>query len=181
LDGKTFHCILFVVVALYNHSICCRLIAHYLHQELSDGCFHIRNAKLGEAVPTPAIFDATTEVWNASQFSVCRDPDQVRLYYLAGDLSNENLAGRTCQPLSNWWAQAIAWIATARLERPFCAGTNVLSLTKKFQRDMAITGAESFQISEGDLDNPFGTRVGEVMAWRRVKKIAQRRMTGVSI
>lgn len=146
-----------------------------------DGCFHIRNAHLGEAVPTPATFDATTGNWNATQFSVCRDPDQVRLYYQAGDLSNENLAGRTCQPLSNWWAQTIAWIATARLERPFCAGTNVLSLTKKFQKDMALTGAESFQISEGDLDNPFGTRVGEVMAWRRVKKIATKRTTGVAI
>jgi hypothetical protein len=42
-----------------------------------------------------------------------------------------------------------------------------------YQQDMARTdsGNETFSaISSSDLTNPFGTRRGHVMAWRRVKQ-----------
>lgn len=145
------------------------------------GCFHIRNARLGTVVPVPATFDSASDSWQRNAFSVCRDPDMVRLNYYAGDLSNENLAGRTCEQLSNWWATTIAWLATARLERPMCSGTNVLSLSQKFQKDLALSGDSSVQVTESDLNNPFGTRFGEVMAWKRISREATKRMTGIAV
>lgn len=146
-----------------------------------DGCFHIRNPELGEVVPVPATYDDDTGTWSTSCFTVCRDPDIVKLYYQAGDFSNENLSGRTCEALSNYWAQTIAWLATARLERPMCAGTNIIALQRKWQADMALTGETAYQIQPEDLRNPFGTRYGEVMAWRRLNHLARKRMTGVAV
>jgi len=33
----------------------------------------------------------------------------------------------------------------------------------------------TFIVSDSDLENPFGTRKGEVLAWRRVSKLAEKR------
>jgi len=147
-----------------------------------DGCLHIRDANMGIVVPQPATYDSDEGAWESAAFTVCRDPDFVKLYYYAGMTSDRWRNGTTCDPLSRELAEAIAWMATARLERPFCAGTVAEALSIKMQTDLSMShGDTSFFLAPGDLANPFGTRHGEVLAWRRVNGIAERRMMGVAV
>jgi hypothetical protein len=72
-------------------------------------------------------------------------------------------------------AQAIAWLAVARLEAPPCGCGRVTEQFNTLRKDLStidrsITTAIS--IREGDLvTNPFGTREGEYRAWNRVSKL----------
>ena len=145
-----------------------------------EGCLHIRDAERGVVVPAPATYDEDDSAWDTNAFSLCRDPDQVKLYYYCGDLSHLNLAGRTCAPLSNWWAQTIAMLATARLERPFCKCGNAEALARQYMTDLAFQQDHSFNVAFDLLDNPFGTRYGEMRAWQRVSKLASGRRTGAT-
>lgn len=146
-----------------------------------DGCFHIRDAETGVVVPTTATYDATDGQWEGDNYTVCRDPDEVTLWYYAGSLDEYNLRGSSCRMLSNRLARAIAWLATARLERPLCSCNVVTALSTKLMRDLALAGAESYMLNENALDNPFGTRYGEVYAWRYVQNIAEHSMGGVAV
>jgi hypothetical protein len=144
--------------------------------QTQDGCIHIRDVDLGLVVPLPATYSATSAAWAANSWGECREPDQVKIYYYAGNLSREYLRGITCDPLSKELAQAIAWLATARLERPICACNNSHVMAMDLKRDLAFTPADggNYILSDDDLSNPFGTRKGEVMAWRKISKLIER-------
>jgi hypothetical protein len=140
-----------------------------------DGCLHVRDAVNGVVVPQPADYDDDDAAWDIVSWSVCRDPDMVNLWYYAGDTSNLWRRGAACEPLSPWWQQTIAWLATARLERPFCSCDNVVDLVKDLRSDLSVTGGPlGYNITLEDLSNPFGTRKGAVLAWRRISKLARK-------
>ncbi len=138
-----------------------------------EGCLYIRDAEQGVVVPVPATYGTG---WSTTDWAVCRDPDQVKLYYYAGNLDNRWLRGVSCEPLSDFWAQTIAYLATARLERPFCACGNSTALANLWREDMSAsgTGITSHSLSLEILDNPFGTHRGEIMAWQRISRIMGR-------
>lgn len=146
-----------------------------------DGCLHIREPNQGIVVPTPAIYSETTGTWAFNCYSVCRDPDYVQIYYYCGEICNESRAGRTCEEIPNDLAMAIAELATTRLERPMCAGTNIIALQARWREDLARAGEVSFNLSLGDLDNPFGTQRGAIQAWRRVGKLREHVVQGAVI
>jgi hypothetical protein len=147
-----------------------------------DGCFQVRGVDNGLAVPFSASYDADTAAWQRSAWLECREPDQVKLWYKAGDLGRKNRRGDTCQELSRWWAQTIAWLATARLERPLCSCGNSTNLAEAWMKDLAISKeGESIFVSENDLDNPFGTKKGEIMAWKRLSKFKVEMYEGAAI
>jgi len=112
---------------------------------------------------------------------VCRDPDQVKLFYYAGEQSDDWMSGVSIDPLSHYMAQAIAWMATARLERPFCACSNVTSLAIHLKEDLSFSTDQGRFISDTILNNPFGTRRGEVQAWQRVSMLIDSAVTGVAV
>lgn len=141
-----------------------------------DGCLHVRDAETGMVVPQVASYDDDDGQWEAACQSECRDPDYVKLWYYAGLIDDDYLSQVAFDPLSNWWAQAVAWLATARLERPFCSCANVTALAQNLRVDLAMMSEDvSFATTEEILGNPFGTKRGEVMAWARVGKMARRR------
>jgi len=110
---------------------------------------------------------------------VCRDPDEVKLYYYCGNLSEENLAGKRCDGLSDTWARYIAWLATARLHRPICACGAAGALVRWLQTDVAAdAGDVSYSVLWDDLSNPFGTRIGELETWRYLKNLAPGKQRG---
>lgn len=149
-----------------------------------DGCLRVKDAAGQFATPTPATYDSTNAQWNTSSLEVCRDPDLVKVFYRAGDVSQEYLSGRSCEPLSQYWAHTIQMLATARVNRPFCTCNNSLTLLNNLQRDLSFTGSKvqgSFQVSREDIDNPFGSKLGEVMAWKRVSKLTGSAMVGVAV
>jgi len=142
-----------------------------------DGCLHIRDVHRGIVVPTAGTYSQDTDAWSAAEWTQCREPDQVKVWYRAGDLDQRYLDGDRWDPLSHYWAQIIAWIATARLERPICACANQIALFSDLRIDLARSDRDgpTFTVSEDDLANPLGTRKGEVMAWRRMRNLIDRR------
>jgi len=132
--------------------------------------------EIGTLVPGPATYDAATGAWLPDALSVCRMPDQVKFWYQSGELSRDYLAGLSCDPLSHFWAETIAWLTVCRLERPFCRCSNVSSVTEWLRVDLAQTPREgdTYVTSPGDLENPFGTRRGEIRVWKRLAKLAPR-------
>ncbi len=143
-----------------------------------DGCLHVRDTESGIVVPVPATYDVDNATWTQDAYSVCRDPDQVKINYYAGEYDNRWLGGESCEALSNYWAHAIAWLATARLDRPPCSCANVKAKFDNLQEDLALTASTSHQVTFQQLNNPFGTRRGEMLAWQRVDQIAGVRMSG---
>lgn len=140
-----------------------------------DGCLHPRDVRGGLVVPQPGDYDDDTGEWAAACFSVCRDPEFVKLWYYSGLIDDAYLNSTSMDPLSNWMAMSIAQIATARLQKPLCACSNVTALADEWRQDLARVGEGGVMLSNAALDNPFGTRRGEVLAWRRMSKLALRR------
>jgi hypothetical protein len=145
-----------------------------------DGTLHIRDARLGIVVPTPATYDDDEDDWTFASYSVCREPQMVKLWYYCGEHSNAYLGNRTGDPLSARWAQAIAQLTVARLERPFCSCGNLRALSLKWQQDAADLSA-NIRVPDRDLANPFGTRYGEILAWRVVSRESMKLRGGGAI
>lgn len=140
---------------------------------IQEGCIYVREVDSGIVVPTPGTYD--DDAWQGASFTECREPDTVKIWYYAGELSEKYLRGETCEPLSDYLAQTIAMLATARLEHNICACDNAYNLAKEWRTDLSFSGeAGSYQVSEDDLENPFGVRKGEVMAWKRISRLTQR-------
>lgn len=152
-----------------------------------DGCIHVRDAAGQFVVPIPATYDSDDEQWEWQTPTVCRDPDMVKVWYYAGEQSQQFKVGRNCEPLSNDLALAIAWLATARVNRPFCACNNSQAFPGSpgnLQRDASFTGSRelgTFAISQADLENPFGTRIGEIKAWKKIARMTSSAMLGVAV
>ena len=133
------------------------------------GCLRIRDANQGELAPIPAEYDSDTGEWNYSDWSTKgREPDYVRVYYRAGIQSREFLAGRTHLEMPYDLARVIAHLVTARIERPFCGCSNIQSLAEYLRQDAArSTPAGGMFFTTTDLvNNSFGSKNGEVEAWR---------------
>lgn len=149
-----------------------------------DGCIKVKDAAGQFVVPTPADYDATAGQWQTSSLTVCRDPDMVKVFYRAGDVDQKYLNGQSCEPLSHYWAETIAWLAVARVNRPFCTCNNSLTLLNNLQRDLRFTGSKvqgSFAVTQEEMDNPFGSKLGEIKAWKRVAKLTSSAMVGVAV
>lgn len=139
------------------------------------GCLHVRDVPLGIAVPVPAVWDPAAGSYTATAYTLCYPPDQVKVWYQAGDMSEGFLSSRDLDPLGRGWAEMIAYMATARLERKFCSCGNLSALQGELRVDMARSDREgpSFFLSDAESENPFGTHKGEILAWRRLQKLAR--------
>ncbi|MCP4083155.1 MAG: hypothetical protein GY743_23280 [Planctomycetaceae bacterium] len=147
-----------------------------------NGCIHVRNVQRGYVVAVPASYDASDARWEGTNWTYCREPDQVKIWYYAGELDERYLSNETDQPLSNYWAHTIAWLATARTKRPFCACGGSKAKQEWLRRDFAeVGGPTSFTIDADQLANPFGTTRGAIMAWQRVSKLNQKQFSGAAI
>jgi hypothetical protein len=146
-------------------------------QTSQGGCLSIRDAETGYVIPIAAGYSAADAAWVSETYSISRDPDQVKLWYRSGLLSNDYLSSYTDDPISEGMAQAIAWLATARLDKPVCGCSNVRNAVATLQQDTAIVSRERATfiniIGPEALKNPFGTRVGEVRAWNYVARMIE--------
>ena len=142
------------------------------------GCLHLRGEPIGSLIAySPATWDAAAQAFYSMEWSVGRLPDIVKLYYLAG------LGGRADCPRRSmdWlWEKTVADYAAALMERPICDCATASDRVTKAQADLAFSGGaselSSYNLSSSDLDNPFGTRRGAVMAWKQVKQHAAGRV-----
>lgn len=138
------------------------------------GCIHVRDVHNGIVVPTPATYNVTTGAWEYTASIKCVEPDIVSYNYYSGDYSQLRLQGRSCDPLSNYMATTIAYMAVARLDRNLCDCGPVQALSDELRKDMIIRTKEFSPSFNMDVQlSPFGTHYGEVMAYRRLKHNVQ--------
>lgn len=148
-----------------------------------NGCAYVRDVDRGIVVPVPATYDSDDAQWEEDRFSICREPDQVKLWYKAGDIDPRFLAGTSCQAMPEYWAQAITWLAATRVERPFCMCTNVQAMQQRLRVDLRQSDPDgpTYFLTEEEARNPLGTRRGELMAWRRLRKLSKVRASAAVI
>ena len=129
-----------------------------------SGCLQVRNDRLGMLTFHPADWNAVTEVFDAVEFSVCREPEKMRLYYYSGWKDPDN----TCptNKMDSQLERAVAHFAATLLDRDLCACNNVQNYLDHWREDLARVGADvTYQNSPMLLGNPFGTTRGAVFAY----------------
>jgi hypothetical protein len=119
-----------------------------------------RDAGRGVVIPGEAVYDATSATWAATPWDLCQEPDRVTVRYRAGlPLVNGDMRPE--------WATIVARLAAAELGRPICSCQVANRELDRWQQDLAeTTDTQSFALSAGDLDCPWGTRRGHIQAWR---------------
>lgn len=123
----------------------------------------IRNGELGEVIPGAAVYDSASGTWNAVSWGICAPPDRVTVRYFAGEPLVNHEMKKALQTV-------VARLAMAELPNRICACDAANRELYRWQVDLALSeGDASFSFSEEDLNNPFGTRAGQVYAWRFVK------------
>lgn len=125
--------------------------------------------RLGVWAYQPATWDAEEEIWSSQTQSVCRWPDAVRLWYYGGYQSS--VASCPRNTMDQRMAQAVAYLACSKLDRPFCEA--VPHFIDTLRDDLALTQSRMqgrfYQVSSSDLNCPFGTTRGAILAWRMIK------------
>jgi len=130
-------------------------------------CFHLRDHRLGFAVPAPASWNSTDQTFDSAEFSACREPDQVRFWYYSG--YRDNSLARPYVELSPQWKYAIAFFAASKFERPVCGCSNVNQFIDKWRRDGAFSSQEEGGMTAELAANRLGTSQGALYAYRTIQ------------
>ena len=135
-----------------------------------SGCFILRDPRLGFVVPSPATWDASASEFVSASWSACREPDQLRLWYLSG--YRDQSLSRPYAELSNYWKYAIAYFACSKFERPVCGCSNVNQFIEKWRRDAAYSNdvEGGFTVTAEIASNRLGTSAGALYAWRQIQR-----------
>lgn len=132
----------------------------------------VRDRGLGLVVPAAAVYNAATGTWADASCGTCyAEPDRVVLRYCAGAA-----AGADGQ-MADAWAEIVTMLAAAELKTRIAACRETNARLFALQQDMALesTETERYAVAPGDLDNPFGTRRGQILAWRAARQRVLRR------
>jgi hypothetical protein len=138
------------------------------------GCFHLREQRLGLAVPAPGTWDSDTQSFSVAEWGVCRAPDQVRFWYYSG--YEDKALARSKVEMAKFWEYAIAFYAASKLDRPVCGCSNVEQFIEKWRTNVMVNDTEniSIQVTPEILGNKLGTTLGAIYAWKRVHQNGMR-------
>lgn len=142
-----------------------------------NGCLLQKDPADGVVWVKPGTYSATNEQWQDVDTWVENvEPDLLAAHYYAGAQSDRYRASLEWSPMPNDLARAVAYMTVARLEREFCNCGNVGSLTDYLRNDLARNerGGVSYTTPFELLENPLGTRRGEVMAFQLLKQPGKR-------
>ncbi len=148
-----------------------------------DGYLQVMDGNLGEMGVVPATYDEDNAQWNTSCFAKKRKPDQIRFWYKAGLQSQEFLQGFDIYPMNRAMKENIAWLATSRMDITFRANTNITDFVNELRRNTleSIEGDSSFFTPENMANAPFGSRVGEIAVWKRLRTYNPQRIMQVGL
>jgi len=148
-----------------------------------NGCLAVRNSEVGLVAPMPGSYDSDSGVWLKASWTASVEPHRVDLWYKAGLISDAYKRGISIDPLPIDIARVIARLATSRLERNLCGCSNVQMLSEYLRTDTTRTSSQgTFTfVTPGIVENPFGTRVGEVEAYRFVTKGVRKKRSSYAI
>jgi hypothetical protein len=141
------------------------------------GCITAKDDNLSIVEPVQATYDSENGRWVEQTWTAGVIPNQVKFWYYAGDRDSRFVNGSNCDPLSDWWAQTIAWMATARLDRPVCTCDTVEATVDRLRANLIENRrGDVMYYSTRDIETcPFGTRLGEVMAYKRLKRLVKKK------
>lgn len=163
----------------YNDQSRPTMIAHWTPLDAEwpitqDGVAYVEDSELGLLMPAPAIYDSTTGSWRPTCWQESREPEEIELYYYCGNLDQAEAVGLHWDGLSETLARIVARLATTRLRRPLCSCGSVGALVEYLQTDASSDeGGVRRIVLWQTLDNPFGTRLGELEAWHELSKLAE--------
>jgi len=134
------------------------------------GCFHLRDQRRGVMVPAPGTWNSNTLSFDGAEFSVCRDPDQVRLWYYSG--YQDGTVKRPYAEMSNYWKFAVAVFAVSKFERAVCGCSNINQFVEKSRRDAAYESMNEggFKVTAELMGNKLGTSMGAIYAYRQIHR-----------
>jgi hypothetical protein len=136
----------------------------------------IRDSVLGIVGIGAGVYNSTTSTWSSGNWAACYPPDRVMVRYYAGyplDSSGQ---------MASQWRTIVARLAAAELPKPRCDDGNGNRNLFHWQFDLARASGqleEQYSVSPEDLNNPFGTRRGQVYAWKQVQNL--KNMRGFSV
>lgn len=136
------------------------------------GTFGLISGNMPFVAPYPASYG--DDKWTAEAFVNCGRPRIAAFYYYAGNVDKRYESGKRLDPLSDFWADSIAWMAVARLPRGVCGCDNIRLRIEEMQRDLTRNDQNTGYTHSQKQDlwtSPFGTRGGEVRAWQAVSRI----------
>lgn len=137
-----------------------------------DGYLDIVDHEAGVVRPIPADFEYGVDC-TITPVSFCHGgiPDRIKLWFYAGNESQDFLAGYTLDPMAFEIAESIRLLATARLDRELCGCTNIIALGQSLRKDMSLVSPQGNFLAVADAiqECPFGTRRGEWLSWNRMK------------
>ncbi|MFA5166633.1 MAG: hypothetical protein WC449_05110 [Candidatus Paceibacterota bacterium] len=134
---------------------------------VQSGCMRVWDSRRGIVSVSPGTYDSTTGFFTGSCFTQNREPDKMMLYYYSGMRSENN---RNCDELNNNLARIIAMLASARLNKPVCTCESPARLIERWQEEVTMSNASrSYNLSVADLECPFGTKYGELLAYKALK------------
>lgn len=147
-------------------------------ESTQTGCFHTKDERNSLVSPQPASYNSTTGNFMSSNWTESVEPDAVQFWYRSGWTPTNQ---RGCQVLDPYWARIITMLTVARLPWPVCDCSNVVELTDFWRQDVSMIHTEgarsdSFIVNPNELSNPFGQRMGEILAWRRINTNRGRRV-----
>ncbi|MBA2708400.1 MAG: hypothetical protein H0U59_11420, partial [Gemmatimonadaceae bacterium] len=112
------------------------------------------------------IEDARNGILSLAGLCGCSTAKRVTVRYLAG----YPLISRQMAPA---WAGALAKFSTAELNRKICGCDEGNQAVFSLQFDHALIDGMAkvkYALSPADINNPFGTRLGQIEAWRAVRQ-----------
>ena len=146
---------------------------------IQNGCMTVKDHRLGIVTLEPGDWNADTETFDSTEFTVCRRPDYVRVWYRSGyrDLN---------RAMPNWqmaheWEIAVAKLACTKMDRPICSCRSVQQIMERWSINLRASVSttartNSYKMTSYEIDNsPFGTTMGAIEVWR----LARRRALGV--
>lgn len=138
------------------------------------GCFHLREPRLGLAVPGPGTWNAATQEFDGSEWSACREPDQTRFWYYSGFVDQNQ--ERPYVNMAPYWEYAVAYYAASKFERAVCGCSNINQFIEKWRTDLAFSsqGSGSYSVTPEFLANKLGTSAGALYAYKRVHQNGMR-------
>lgn len=133
----------------------------------------IRDARLGEVSVGEAVWNADTSQFYSVSWATCRQPDRIIIRYEAGAKLAEIENTLNQSRINGRWDEIVARFAAAELSQRICGCDVANRELFRWQFDAALKGGGGgdMDITEADLANPFGTRAGQVYAWKNVKNL----------
>jgi hypothetical protein len=130
------------------------------------GCLQVSDSRLGRVILSPGTYDADEDTYTpASCWSQNIDPHKALVSYYSGYIGQGT---RGTEKLDSRWSRLIAKLASSRIPRKFCYCENIQVRVDNWQHDTSKATTEKSFITSLDINNPFGTRVGEIEVYREL-------------